>query len=103
MSVKPSVSLSQEQHDFARALVEQGRYGSVNAVVQQGIELLRQRETAEPTEAQALKALLTYRREGAFVSGEQMDARIAEMAAAARRAHGLSDWPRFSAGRTTSN
>ena len=91
MSGKPSVSLSQEQHDFARALVEQGRYGSVNAVVQQGIELLRQRETTESTEAQALKALLTYRRAGVFVTGEQMDARIAEMAAAARRLHGLSD------------
>lgn len=91
MSGKPSVSLSQEQHDFARALVEQGRYGSVNAVVQQGIELLRQRETTESTEAQALKALLTYRRGGVFVTGEQMDARIAEMVAAARRLHGLSD------------
>ncbi|MCY3846434.1 MAG: type II toxin-antitoxin system ParD family antitoxin, partial [Acidobacteria bacterium] len=39
MTIKSSVSLSDEQHAFARALVETGRYASVSAVLQQGLDL----------------------------------------------------------------
>ena len=89
MTVKSSISLTDEQHAFARALVEAGRYASLSAVLQQGVELLRQRMDAEEVETAALRALLSHRREGEFVDAERMDARLARMIADKRRAHGL--------------
>ena len=50
MTVKSSISLTDEQHAFARALVDAGRYSSVSAVLQQGVDLLRQRMDAEEVE-----------------------------------------------------
>ena len=41
MTVKTSVSLPDQQEAFARRMVEEGRYSSVSAVIQQGLELLR--------------------------------------------------------------
>ena len=90
VTVKSSISLTDEQHAFARALVEAGRYSSLSAVFQQGVNLLRQRMDAEELETAALRELLSRRRAGAFVEAEQMDARLAGMVAGKRRAHGLS-------------
>lgn len=89
MTAKTSISLTDQQHAFARALVEEGRYPSLSAVLQQGVELLRERVEREAVETAALRALLARRREGAFVSGAEMDARVDAMIAAKRRAHGL--------------
>jgi len=36
MSVKASVSITEQQDDFARHLVAEGQYSSVSAVVQRG-------------------------------------------------------------------
>ena len=90
MTVKSSISLTDEQHAFAKALVEAGRYTSLSAVLQQGVDMLRQRIETEEVETAALRALLSRRREGAFVDAEGMDARLAAMIAAKRRAHGIS-------------
>ena len=90
MTVKSSISLTDEQHAFARALVKSGRYASLSAVLQQGVDLLRQRVDTEELESAALRALLLRRREGAFVDAERMDTRLARMIADKRRAHGLS-------------
>lgn len=89
MTVKSSISLTDEQHAFARALVEAGRYTSVSAVLQQGIDLLRQRMDAEEAETAALRALLSRRRDGQFVDAERMDARLKAMIADKRRVHDL--------------
>ena len=89
MTVKSSISLTDEQHAFAKALVEAGRYASLSAVLQQGVDLLRQRMDSEELESAALRALLSRRREGAFVDAEGMDARLARMIADKRRAHGI--------------
>ena len=89
MAVKASVSLTDQQHAFARALVEAGRYPSLSAVLQQGVDLLRQRIDAEEFEHAALPELLSRRRGGEFVSEQRMDARLARMIAGKRRAHGL--------------
>ena len=89
MTAKTSVSLTDEQYAFVRTLVEAGRYSSVSAVLQQGIDLLRGRMDAEELEREALREVLARRRSGGFVSGAQMDGRIADMIAAKRRAHGL--------------
>jgi antitoxin ParD1/3/4 len=41
MTVKPSVSLSDDQHAFAKDLVERGKFLSISAVLQHGLELAR--------------------------------------------------------------
>ena len=58
MSVKASVSLTEQQDAFARDLVRQGRYASLSAVVQRGLELLREETEAKEPELAALRALL---------------------------------------------
>lgn len=89
MTVKSSISLTDEQHAFARELVSAGRYPSVSAVVAQGIELLKARVGAEATEIEALKLLLEERRRGAFVSSEAMGKRLTAMVERKRRDAGL--------------
>ena len=89
VAVKSSISLTDEQHAFARALVEAGRYSSVSAVLQQGVELLRRRMDAEELETAALRELLSRRRDGEVASAERMDTLLGSMIAGKRRAHGL--------------
>ena len=90
MTVKSSVSLTDEQHSFAKALVEAGRYASLSAVLQRGVDLLRQRTDAYELETEALRELLARRREGEFIDADRMDARLAEVISGKRRAHGIS-------------
>ncbi len=81
MTVKSSISLTDEQHAFARSLVEAGCFPSLSAVLQQGVDLLRQRMDADEREAAALREILSRRRKGEFVSAEQMDLRLNRMIA----------------------
>ena len=87
MAVKSSISLADEQDRFAKALVDAGRYSDVSAVLQQGVDMLRQRMQDDDLQRPALKSLLDQRNAGAFVSGAQMDRTIARMVAEKRRAH----------------
>jgi antitoxin ParD1/3/4 len=89
MSVKASVSLTKTQDAFARELVRQGRYASVSAVVQRGLELLREETEAKEAELAALRALLADRAAGDFVDVAEARAATEAMIAAKRRAHGL--------------
>ena len=90
MTVKSSISITDEHHAFAKALVDTGRYASVSAVIQQGINLLRQRLDVEDLERRALYEVLSRRRTGEFVGAEEMDDRLSRMLAEKRRAHGVS-------------
>ncbi|AHD03415.1 ribbon-helix-helix domain-containing protein [Leisingera methylohalidivorans] len=89
MSVKASISRSESQDAFARDLVAQGRFASVSAVMQQGLELLRAETEARAAETEALRALLKERRAGAF--SDMDDARKSTRATLARKKaqHGL--------------
>ncbi len=89
MSVKASVSISDQQDSFARQLVEDGRFSSLSAVVQRGIELLRQETELHDAELAALKALLEERSKGPFISQEEGAKRTAAMIAAKKAAYGL--------------
>lgn len=89
MTVKSSISLTDEQDAFARSLVEKGRYPSVSAVVQQGLDLLRTKTESEELEIEALRRLLRKRDRGPFISDEEMKHRIDKMAERKRRALGL--------------
>lgn len=89
MSVKASVSITDQQDAFARKLVEDGHYASLSAVIQRGLELLRE-ETALEGEARAeLKALLEERMAGGFVTMEESDRQIEAMIARRKAALGL--------------
>jgi len=85
MTVKSSISLSDEQHAYARAQVDAGRFTSVSAVIQQGLDLLRQKSEGEDLERAALKALLGQRQSGPFVTSGDMRARLADMVLERRR------------------
>ena len=89
MAVKSSISLTDEQHAFARALVETGHYASLSAVLQQGVNLPRQRMDTEELESAALRGLSSRRRAGTFVKAEQLDGLLARMVAEKRCAQGL--------------
>ena len=91
MTVKSSISLTDEQYRFAKTLVDEGRFASVSAVLQQGVELLRAQVEAGALEREALAAVLEARRGGRFVAAETMDARLARMVAGKRAAHGVRD------------
>lgn len=91
MTVKSSISLTDQQDEFARTLVQEGRYSSLSAVVQQGLDLLRKKTEAEEADIQALRALVAQRRAGSFVPAEEMKSRVAAMLARKRRDHGLDD------------
>jgi antitoxin ParD1/3/4 len=67
MTAKTSISLTDAQEAFARELVERGRYSSLSAVLQHGLELLRTQREAEEAETAALRALLEERSRGPFV------------------------------------
>lgn len=58
MTAKTSISLTDSQEAFARKLVEQGRYASLSAVLQHGLELLRARREADEADTAALRALI---------------------------------------------
>ncbi|MFV1463752.1 type II toxin-antitoxin system ParD family antitoxin [Phaeobacter sp. JH20_02] len=90
MSVKASISLTEAQDDFARTLVAEGRYASLSAVLQQGLELLREETEARRAETSALRALIAERRDGSFVSGTEGRRRTADLLARKRAEHGLS-------------
>lgn len=89
MSVKASVSISDQQDSFARRLVEEGRYASLSAVVQRGLELLRQETELKDAELAALRDLLAERGQGDFVSVEDGKDRTAAMIAAKKAGYGL--------------
>lgn len=91
MTTKSSVSLTDEQYAFAKALVEAGRFSSVSAVLQQGVDLLRQRMESEELETEALKVLLDRRLRGPFLTGAELDARIGALITDKRRDPSLRD------------
>ena len=76
MSVKAS---------YARDLVAQGRYATLSAVVQQGLELLREQSQA----TDALRELLAKRQAGTFVSLDEGERRTQDMIARKKAEHGL--------------
>lgn len=84
MSVKASVSISDQQDAFARKLVEEGRFSSLSAVVQHGVELVR-----EEAELAALKALMSERQAGDFLTLEESRRRTQELISSKKASHGL--------------
>lgn len=89
MSVKTSVSISSQQDAFARRLVEDGRFSSVSAVIQHGLELLRDQTEAKEAELAALRALIVERQAGEFLSREESRQHLEDIIAETRKSYGL--------------
>lgn len=87
MSVKASVSITDQQDEFTRKLVADGQYASISAVVQRGLELVRSEKEREAAELAALQAFFAERAAGPFVSADEGRARTEDMIAAKTRAH----------------
>ena len=85
MSVKSSISLTEQQDAFARSLVDSGRYSSLSSVLQQGLELLRQKTETETVETEALRGLIR-RLNGPTLSDDAMAGAVDNMIARKRRA-----------------
>ncbi|MDO6584718.1 type II toxin-antitoxin system ParD family antitoxin [Salipiger sp. 1_MG-2023] len=89
MSVKASVSMSDQQDAFVRALVQQGRFASASAVVQRGLDLLQQETEREAAELAALRAFFAERANGPFDDTDPARSAAQDMIARKRAAHGL--------------
>ena len=89
MSVKASVLISEQQKAFARGLVGDGRYASLSAVVQRGLDLMGEEIEAKEAERVALPALMRERADGPFVTLDEGRRGTEAMLAARRRARGL--------------
>jgi antitoxin ParD1/3/4 len=85
MTVKTSISLTDAQEAYARSLVESGRYPSLSAVLQRGLDMLRTETEAKDAELAALRALLKKRAKGPFISMEESKRRIDAMIERKRR------------------
>lgn len=75
MTVKSSISLTDQQDAFARRLVAEGRFSSLSAVIQHGLELVRR----ESDETALLRMLLEQRQKGQSISPEDMLERVESM------------------------
>ena len=89
MTVKASISLTDRQDAFARGLVAEGKYSSISAVIQRGLDLLHEETEAREAETAALRSLLEQRRTGTFVGAEEAHKRTATMLARKRATLGL--------------
>ncbi|HSK38767.1 MAG TPA: type II toxin-antitoxin system ParD family antitoxin [Arenibaculum sp.] len=86
MTVKTSISLTDDQETYARGLVEAGQYPSLSAVLQRGLEMLRRDNEIRDAEVAALRSLIDQRRVGAFVDLDKGEAETLAMLERKRKA-----------------
>jgi antitoxin ParD1/3/4 len=76
MTVKPTISLTDESHSFARSLVESGKFASLSAVVQHGLRLVEREEQEHRARLDAIRADLDRRAAQTAIPIEELDARL---------------------------
>jgi len=86
MTVKTSISLTDDQEAYARSLVEAGKYPSLSAVLQRGLEMLRRDNEVHDAEVAALRALIDQRRAGPFVDLDEGETETRSMLERKRKA-----------------
>ena len=82
MTAKRTISLTDRGYEFAKSLVDKGRFASLSAVLQHGLCLVEQAEAVHSARLDAIRGELDRRSSQPSVSTEQMDARLAEWRAA---------------------
>ena len=78
MTVKPTISLTDQAHEFAKSLVESGKFASLSAVMQHGLQLVEREEAEHQARLDAIRADLGRRAETASISTEDMDRQLAD-------------------------
>ena len=91
MSESYSIQLTDHDEKLACRLIENGQFADLNAVVQRGMELVREENEMQPSDVEALKALLDQRRKGKFISNAEGRRRTERMLSRKKAEHGLSD------------
>ncbi len=79
MPVETLISLTDEQDAYVRAVVASGCFASVGAVLQHGLELVRQDAAAHADRIPALQELIAKKRAGRFVPIKDADGFLATM------------------------
>lgn len=77
MTAKRTISLTDEGHQFASALVESGRFASLSAVMQHGLRLVEQEEAEHRARLDAIRGELDRRAGQPAISMDEMDERLA--------------------------
>ena len=93
LSMSESYSIQLTDHDakLAFRLIENGQFADLNAIVQRGMELVREENEMQPPDVEGLKALLDRRRKGKFISNAEGRRRTERMLSRKKAEHGLSD------------
>lgn len=86
MTVKTSISLTDQQEAYARSLVQRGDYPSLSAVLQRGLEMLRRENEEREAELEAMRRFFDERAKGPFVSLEDGEAQLRALRAKRRKA-----------------
>ncbi len=89
VKVSVSVSLSSEQEEFARKLVEDGHFPDLSAAVERGLDLVREETEMREEDQEALRKLVERRRKGRFLSAAESHERIEAMISAKKAQYGL--------------
>lgn len=79
MTVKTSISLTDDEEAYARSLVESGQYSSLSAVLQRGLDMLRRDNELRDAELDASRTLIDRRRAGPFIDLDEGEAEIRAM------------------------
>jgi antitoxin ParD1/3/4 len=77
MTVKPTISLTDQAYEYAKALVERGEFASLSAVVQHGLRLMQHEEEERLARLEAIRKTLELRAAQTPISTEEMDERLA--------------------------
>ena len=86
MTVKPTVSLTDQGYDLAKSLVENGKFASVSAVMQYGLRLVEREEESHRAHLDAIRIDLERRVQEPTLSGEEMDCKLDELMSRKRQA-----------------
>ena len=77
MTAKPTISLTDQAHEFARSLVDKGKFASLSAVVQHGLQLIQREEAEHQARLAAIRADLDRRAGTKSISTKEMDEELA--------------------------
>ena len=79
MTVKMSISLTDQQAAYARRQVEEGRFPSTSAVIQQALEAKRREDEEYEAWKESFFDMLEGRAKGPFVSFEEFEVMVDTM------------------------
>ncbi len=86
MTVKPTVSLTDQGYELAKSLVENGKFASVSAVMQYGLRLVEREEDSHRAHLDAIRMDIEHRVQEPLLSAEEMDSGLEQLMSRKRQA-----------------